>query len=65
MPIFVHLTPESRVALIRRNGIGRLRKAVGDRPGGIFAMPVCTCKYCTRGEDGTARMRSRLGSPDT
>ncbi len=167
MPIFVHLTPESRVTLIRRNGIGRLRKAVGDRPGGIFAMPVtrnfyvshqwlrelkrrgqspfagvyfripdeervwvghygqvhhemtaaeasaefsssenregweviiprriaskeiqrvrklpqvvgwrffpgakgkppfCTCKYCTRGEYGAARMRSRLGAPDT
>jgi hypothetical protein len=40
MPIFVHLTPESRVALIRRNGIGRLRKSVGARPGGIFAVPV-------------------------
>jgi hypothetical protein len=40
MPIFVHLAPESRVALIRRNGIGRLRKAWGDRPGGIFAVPV-------------------------
>lgn len=40
MPIFVHLAPESRVALIRRNGICRLRKASGERPRGIFAMPV-------------------------
>lgn len=40
MPIFVHLTPESRAALIRRNGIGRLRRPYGSQPGGIFAMPV-------------------------
>jgi hypothetical protein len=40
MPIFVHLAPESRVTLIRRNGISRLRQAWGDRPAGIFAMPV-------------------------
>jgi hypothetical protein len=166
MPIFVHLAPESRVPLIRRTGIGRLRKALGDRPAGVFAMPitrnfyvshqwlrelkrkgqgmisgvyfrllddervwvghygqahqamtaseavaefmsaesregweviiprrimakeihrvralpqvigwryfpkakgkppVCTCKYCTRGDYGSARLRSRLGSPD-
>lgn len=39
MAMFVHLTPESRVNNIRRNGIGRLRKLHnGDR--GIFAMPV-------------------------
>ena len=40
MPMFVHLAPESRVALIRRNGISRLRKPSGDHPGGIFAVPV-------------------------
>jgi hypothetical protein len=40
MPIFVHLAPGSRVALIRRNGIGRLRRSLGERPGGIFAVPV-------------------------
>ncbi|WP_435009363.1 hypothetical protein P12x_000615 [Tundrisphaera lichenicola] len=40
MPIFVHLAPESRVALIRKNGIGRLRKNVGGVPGGLFALPV-------------------------
>lgn len=40
MSMFVHFAPESRVALIRRNGISRLRKASGGHPGGIFAMPV-------------------------
>lgn len=40
MPMFVHLAPESRAELIRRNGIGRLRKAYGVYPGGIYAMPV-------------------------
>jgi hypothetical protein len=38
--MFVHLAPESRVNLIRRNGISRLRRAVGDSPGGVFAVPV-------------------------
>lgn len=166
MPMFVHLTPESRIPLIRRNGLGRLRKPAGDLPGGLFAVPVtrnfyvshqwlrelkrrgqgpiagvyfrvadtelvwvghygqahremtaaqaaaefsasesregwevllprrvaakeihrirslpqvvgwryapgakgqppfCTCRYCTRGEYGAARLRARLGSPD-
>jgi hypothetical protein len=40
MSMFVHLTPESRVALIRRDGLGRVRKGSGSRPGGLFAMPV-------------------------
>ena len=40
MAMFVHLAPESRVALIRRNGISRLRHARGDFPGGVFAVPV-------------------------
>jgi hypothetical protein len=40
MPMFVHLAPESRVTRIRRNGISRLRKPRGDRPAGIFAVPV-------------------------
>jgi hypothetical protein len=26
--------------------------------------PFCTCKFCTRGEYGSAKMRKRLGSPD-
>jgi len=40
MAMFVHLAPESRLALIRRNGIRRLRRARGDFPGGVFAVPV-------------------------
>ena len=40
MAMFVHLTFQSRVAQIRRNGIRRLRSAVGKCPGGIFAVPV-------------------------
>jgi hypothetical protein len=40
MPLFVHLAPESRLAQIRRNGISRLRRASGDRPAGVFAVPV-------------------------
>lgn len=40
MPIFVHLAPEARLAIIRRNGIGRLRKGAGHLPSGIYAMPV-------------------------
>ncbi len=166
MAMFVHLAPASRVDVIRRNGIGRLRKTLGKTRGGIFAVPVtrnfyvshqwlrelkrkgqgpiagvyfrlpdtdpvwighygqahtvmtaaeavaeflgsesregweviiprrvlakevhrvrslpqvvgwryfpgakgkapfCTCKFCTRGEFGAARLRARLGSPD-
>ena len=40
MAMFVHLTPESRIALIRRNGIRRVRRAAGEFPGGVFAVPV-------------------------
>lgn len=40
MPLFVHLAPESRIALIRRNGISRLRKTADGQPSGIFAVPV-------------------------
>jgi hypothetical protein len=38
--MFVHLAPESRCALIQRNGIRRMRKRSGTFPGGIFAVPV-------------------------
>jgi hypothetical protein len=38
--MFVHLALESRVALIRRNGIRRLRRPSGNFPGGVFAVPV-------------------------
>jgi hypothetical protein len=40
MPVFVHLAPESRATLIRRNGINRLRKASNGHASGVFAMPV-------------------------
>jgi hypothetical protein len=40
MSLFVHLTSESRAALIRRNGVGRMRKVRGGTPPGIFAVPV-------------------------
>ena len=40
MAMFVHLAPESRSALIQRNGVRRLRKPFGDCPGGVFAVPV-------------------------
>jgi hypothetical protein len=40
MAMFVHLTPLSRVALIRRRGISRLRRPRGAFPGGVFAVPV-------------------------
>jgi hypothetical protein len=40
MAMFVHLAPESRILLVRRNGIRRLRRAVGNLPDGIFAVPV-------------------------
>jgi hypothetical protein len=38
--MFVHLTPESQLARIRRNGIRRLRRPAGGFPGGVFAVPV-------------------------
>jgi hypothetical protein len=40
MALFVHLAPESRLELIRRNGIRRLRRALPERPSGVFAVPV-------------------------
>jgi hypothetical protein len=40
MAMFVHLTAESRVPRIRRNGITRLRKAAGASHEGVFAVPV-------------------------
>src|SRR5262245_21203308 len=47
MAMFVHLAPESRIALIRRNGIRRLRREVGDFPGGVFAVPVTRNFYAS------------------
>ncbi len=40
MAMFVHLTPEARVARIRRNGIRRGRAAVGRPVAGVHSVPV-------------------------
>lgn len=40
MAMFVHLALQSRIALIRRNGIRRLRHATSNFPGGVFAVPI-------------------------
>lgn len=47
MAMFVHLTAESRVPRILRNGIARLRKAWGVKPAGIYAMPVSRNFYAS------------------
>ncbi|MFL5241942.1 MAG: hypothetical protein ACJ8FY_07525 [Gemmataceae bacterium] len=45
MAMFVHLAPESRIAVIRRNGIRRLRRPRNDFPAGVFAVPVTANFY--------------------
>src|SRR5271163_2810848 len=47
MAMLVHLAAESRVAQIRRNGISRLRAAVGACPRGVFAVPVTRNFYAS------------------
>jgi hypothetical protein len=47
MAMFVHLTVESRIVRIRRNGIGRLRKAAGVSEKGVFAVPVTRSFYAS------------------
>jgi hypothetical protein len=47
MAMFVHLTTESRISRIRRNGIARLRKAAGLSIKGIFAVPVTRDFYAS------------------
>src|SRR5579859_3172102 len=47
MAMFVHLTIESGVPRILRNGISRLRKAWGSKPGGVYAMPVSRNFYAS------------------
>jgi len=44
----------------------RLRQVIGWRffPKAKGKPPFCTCKFCTRGEYGSAKLRRRLGSPD-
>lgn len=47
MAMFVHLTLESRVESIRRNGIAILRRPAGALPKGVFAVPVTRNYYAS------------------
>lgn len=47
MAMFVHLTTETRVPRIRRNGIARLRKTDEISPGGVYAVPVTRDFYAS------------------
>ncbi|HWE97223.1 MAG TPA: hypothetical protein VG269_24905 [Tepidisphaeraceae bacterium] len=44
----------------------RLPQVIGWRfsPKAKGKPPFCTCKFCTRGEYGSGKLRKRLGSPD-
>lgn len=46
--------------------IRRLSQVIGWRfsPKSKGKPPFCTCKFCTRGDLGSAKLRKRLGSPD-
>lgn len=46
--------------------IRRLSQVIGWRffPKAKGKPPFCTCKFCTRGDYGSAALRKRLGSPD-
>lgn len=59
MAMFVHLASESRIALIRRNGIRRMRQAVGSFPGGVFAVPVTRNFYVSHQWLRELRRRNR------
>src|ERR1700722_11710479 len=47
MAMFVHLTTESRIPRIRRNGIARLRKVAGTSTAGVHAVPVTRNFYAS------------------
>lgn len=47
MAMFVHLTTESCIQRIRRNGIARLRKTAGTSPEGVYAVPVTSNFYAS------------------
>lgn len=46
--------------------VRRLPQVIGWRfsPKAKGKRPFCTCKFCTRGEYGSRKLRKRLGSPD-
>jgi hypothetical protein len=48
MAMFVHLTTEIRTSPVQRNGIVRLRKAVGSLPGGVYGVPVTRNFYASQ-----------------
>jgi hypothetical protein len=47
MAMFVHLTTEARTSSVQRNGIARLRKAVGSLPVGVYAVPATSNFYAS------------------
>lgn len=59
MALFVHLAPESQLARIRRNGITRMRRAVGALPRGVFAAPVTSNFYASHQWIRELRRRNR------
>ncbi|HEX4124549.1 MAG TPA: hypothetical protein VHY37_07460 [Tepidisphaeraceae bacterium] len=60
------------VVIPRRIGAGEIHRTrnlsqvIGWRfhPKAKGKPPFCTCKFCTRGEYGAAKLRARLGTPD-
>jgi hypothetical protein len=74
VPLFVHLAPESRTALIKRNGISRLRRGADGRPTGVFAVPVTRSFYIShqwlrelkrRGQGAIAGVYFRISDSET
>jgi hypothetical protein len=61
MAMFIHLTTEPRIPRIRRNGIARLRKAVGTSPAGVYAMPVTRDFYASH--QWLRELKRRSGGP--
>ncbi len=55
-----------RIAAEEIHRVRSVPQVVGWRydPGARGKPPYCTCKYCTRGEYGTRRLRERLGAQD-
>jgi hypothetical protein len=55
-----------RIATNEIHRVRSLPQVVGWRydPGAKGKPPYCTCKYCTRGNYGAARLRARLDAPD-
>lgn len=55
-----------RIAAKEIHRVRSLPQVVGWRfsPDAKGKPPFCTCKFCTRGEYGAGRLRTRLGSPD-